>query len=221
MQLFDPGQIGINALAAFKAGREEREKANYKNALAGYAMNPSEEGLGALAQHNPEFVIGEKQRMAAAQQQQQTQQREQQREDLPIMGKLLGMAQDEPTYQRALAVARQYGLDVSQAPPQFDPEWVGGMRSLVTALADPEAMKGIAYELQMAGYKPGTPEFEQAARSVISNKYASEYVDEQGNLRRRSALNLGGGAVGPQPYDPNEWEEVGEAGVGNGPATFP
>lgn len=208
MQLFDPGQIGINALAAFKQGRQEREQRDYKNALGGYAMNPSEGGLAALAQHNPEFVIAERGRM----QQAQAAQAKQQREDLPIIGKLLGVAQDEPTYQRALAVARQYGLDVSQAPPQFDPEWVGGMRSMVAALSDPEAMKGIAYELQMAGYKPGTPEFEQAARSVISNKYASEYVDEQGNLRRRSGLNLGGGAAGPVPYDPNEWEEVEQGG---------
>lgn len=228
-QLFDPGQIGINILGAFKAGQQERQQREQRNALADYAMNPSQQGLAALAPHNPEFVIAERGRM----QQAEAAQQKQQREDLPIMGKLLGMAQDEPTYQRALAVARQYGLDVSQAPPQFDPEWVGGMRSLVTALSDPETMKGIAYELQMAGYEPGTPEFEEAARSVISNKYATEYVDAQGNVRRRSALNLAPQQGGPQPgtvedgyrfkggnpADPSSWEQVGGGG-GNVTATF-
>jgi hypothetical protein len=51
-----PDNIGTNALAAFDKGRERRITADY-------ARNPSEEGLNALAEYNPDFVMKQRQQM--------------------------------------------------------------------------------------------------------------------------------------------------------------
>ena len=62
----------------------------------------------------------------------------------------------------------------------------------------PDSISGVARELQDAGYQPGSPEFAQAMRDVINSKYASDYVDEAGNTRRRSALTLTPPQTAPQ-----------------------
>jgi len=47
---------------------------------------------------------------------------------------LISGAVDEPTYQQNLAQARARGFDVSQAPPNFDPNWVANAgRAVLTA----------------------------------------------------------------------------------------
>lgn len=217
--------IAGNALAAFRQGREDRRVSDAQNALAAYATNPNEQTLSGAAQYAPEFVIRERGRM----QDQQAQQRKQHQEQMVMMGRLLDHAQDPQTYAESLAAARQAGIDVSTVPQQYDPAWVDRQRLVVRAFNDDggERISGIARELVDAGYQPGTEEFNGAMRSVISNKYASEYVDDAGNTRRRSALNLEGPAqAGPQPgvvedgyrfkggnpADPSSWERVGQGG---------
>lgn len=102
---------------------------------------------------------------------------------------------------------------VQQHYGQFDPQLaqvpfqnremalvkLGKMGDYLKATQPKDKTSGIAQELLDAGYQPGTPEFETAMRGVINNKYASEYVDENGNTRRRSALSLGGA---PMPSAP-------------------
>ncbi len=54
--------IGGNALAAFKQGREERRQQDGQDAMAAYAQNPDDpNALNALAQFNPQFVVEQKQ----------------------------------------------------------------------------------------------------------------------------------------------------------------
>lgn len=191
--------IGATVMNGFRQGQQERFQRDWRNALAAYATNPSDESLNALAQYDPQFVMQQKQ----AQQQQLASQQKQHQEQIVLMGKLLDHAKDPATYQQALAAAKQYGLDVSRAPQQFDPAWVSQQRLIVHAFEKDggQAISGIARELIDAGYKPGTPEFQQAMAGVINNKYASEYVDEGGNTRRRSALNIGGGQQTPNVPD--------------------
>lgn len=196
-----------NALASgFQMGsqvRQQREEKEYRNALLQQRQQETDQRLA--------------ERQAAMAKEQQTKQQA----DAGTMRKLLMHAKTNP--QQALQAAQGMGIDVSRIPamdsPDFQP-WVDQQLFIADAIdkTDPEELKGIAYELEMAGYKPGTTEFEQAARSVISNKYASEYVDDAGNTRRRSALNL----ESPVAYDPNEWEEVEQGGPQAAPAaTFP
>lgn len=217
--MIDPNAIATNALAAFQMGRQEREHQDARRAFGDYASNPSEQGLNALAQFDPRFVMAERERQTQQQQSQQQQAREQQQ----IVARLINSVTDEATYQQALSAAQRLGLDTNGAPPNFDPQWVGEMKFLATAMQDRrDDLPGIADELVAAGFNPGTPEFIEAMRGVINNKYASEYVDEGGNIRRRSALALPSVQQGPQPgaiedgyrfkggnpADPNSWEQV-------------
>lgn len=144
--------------------------------------------MGIIAQHDPRLFMQLQQR-----DQQQAQQAQAAKVDqIKTIARLLDEARDEGSYQRGLAAARQLGMDVSSVPQSYDPAWVAQQRTLLSAFVDDDGTKlsGIARELVDAGYQPGTPQFNEAMRSVISNKYASDYVDDAGNVRRRSALNL-------------------------------
>ena len=101
------------------------------------------------------------------------------------LGRLLNHATDETTYQQSLAAAKQIGLDVSSAPPSFDPQWVGQQKLVLQAYEKDGGaqISGLARELSDAGYKPGTPEFQQAMATALRGKYAPQYTDQQGNVR--------------------------------------
>lgn len=188
--------IGSHIMNSFQAGQQQGREERGRNALAAYAMNPNEQTLGGIAPYDPKFVL--EQRQAQAQKAQA---------DLAKVAKLLEGVNDEGIYQQRLGMARNMGIDTSQAPANYDPKWVGETTAMFKLLTEkPEAISGIARELADAGYKPNTPEFQVAMRQVISNKYASEYVDEQGNTRRRSMLDLTGGGqqqTAPPPPPPS------------------
>ena len=192
-------------LSGFNTGREMKRQDGLNNALAGYLENPGNPGaLSEIARYDAPAAMQLQQRQAQqakAQAEAQAAQQQAGREQMLITGKLLNSAVDEGSYQQSLAAAKQYGIDVSKAPPQYDPAWVQQQRMIVDAFSKDEgqSISGIARELSDAGYKPGTPEFADAMRGVINNKYASEYVDDQGNTRRRSALNLGAQPPAPSP----------------------
>lgn len=61
--------VGQNALAAFERGRQQRQQQDARNAMAAFATNPDDEkALTALAPHNPEFVIQQRQQRMKAKQ---------------------------------------------------------------------------------------------------------------------------------------------------------
>lgn len=189
----------FNALLmeGFNTGRELKRQEGERNALAGL-VSGDESALGELARYNPQMAF----QVRGQQQTQQQAQLKAQREQMGLIAKLTSGVADEASYQQAIAAARSYGLDVANAPPTYDPQWVGQMNTIASALSDEERLPGIAQELQAAGFKPGTPEFQQGLIGIINNKYAAEYVDEQGNTRRRSALNIAppaGQTQQPQP----------------------
>lgn len=66
--------VGGGAFAAFQKGQEQRRADDGRNALTSYATNPNDETLNALAPHQPEFVMAQKQN-----QQKQAQEQEEQR----------------------------------------------------------------------------------------------------------------------------------------------
>lgn len=225
--LADAPNPGNAFLQGMEQGRERKRATEERNVLAEIATKwPSPNGstggimadprederqfnelITPLAKLNPQMAIKMRQQFYSDRQGQQEvaqKQNEAQQNRILTMGKLINQAVDEPSYQQSLAAARQMGMDVSSAPPQFDPNWIAQQRMIVGAFSKDggQQISGIARELQDAGYKPGTPEFAEAMRGVIQNKYASDYVDEQGNTRRRSALNLQGGASVMPPQTP-------------------
>lgn len=190
-----------NALAkGYQMGsamRERQEATERKNALAAYATDPSEQNFAGLAQAAPEFAIGERQRMDARRAQEAAERQRQ----MGVVRQLLAKAGQSPEgWAQAMSAAQSLGIDTSAIPQQYDPQWAQQQLFIMDALErDQDKLPGIAQELQAAGYQPGTPEFAAAMRQVINSKYASDYVDPQGNTRRRSVLDLPNPQGGPQP----------------------
>lgn len=94
----------------------------------------------------------------------------------------------EERKQRALLSVKENKLyTVGQGEKLVDPS-----SGRVVAEGAPKApdMPGIADELRAAGYVPGTPEYQTALVEVINGKYGRDYVDDKGNVRRSSPLNL-------------------------------
>jgi hypothetical protein len=175
---------------------------------------------------NALIALRERQEDRLAQQQQNEQAKAQQGERRANMGdvaKLFDGVTPE-NYGQRVALAQQMGVDVSGVPQQFDPAWIQQQQNVLRFFNDQgeQGISGIARELVDAGFQPGTDEFNQAMRGVIQNKYASEYVDEAGNTRRRSALQLPGaptaGEVIPPPPSGFVLDEGGPAQ--QAPATF-
>jgi hypothetical protein len=207
---------GNNALAMFGVGAQmgqnlvdRREQREQKNAL--------------LAQRQQQIDLQTRQQEQQAQQQQE----QERRADLPMLGKLLDYAQDEPTYQQARQVAQQYGIDVTGIPETFgDGAWVTQQRQIVGMMQTPqgqEALSTAGKQAQDAGYRPGTPEFTGAVRQIITAGMAQPYTGAQGETRLYTPNVFGGGGQvqGAQPYDPNEWEVVEEGGpASQAPAGF-
>jgi hypothetical protein len=92
------------------------------------------------------------------QQQAQTKQRGEQMQQL---GRLLNHATDETTYQQSLAAAKQIGLDVSSAPPSFDPNWVGQQKLVLQAYEKDggQALSNYGKIAVDEGFRPGTPQY--------------------------------------------------------------
>lgn len=117
----------------------------------------------------------------------QTKQAEADRKRLAQVADLLDNSTDETSYQRNLSVARQLGLPVDSAPPNFDPEFIKTQSAIARAVLnnDPE-LPLIAQELIAAGLQPGTPQFQAEAGRILKAKY---------DTSKTIAYQPGGGAV--------------------------
>jgi hypothetical protein len=164
------------------------------------------------------------QRQQQLDQQAQQAQQEQKRADLPMLGRLLGSIRDEPTYQQARQVATEYGIDISGAPPNYDPNWVSSQTQLVQMMSTPQgqaALSTAGKQAQDAGFTPGTPEFVSAVRNIITADVAQPYMGSQGETRLYQPDVFGGGQQA-QPFNPDEWEVVEEGGpASQAPGGFP
>lgn len=171
LQMPDIGQ-------AFQQGQEMRRQSDGRNALAAYAANPNEQSLNALSPYNPQFVVQTKRQDQQFQLEQQKLQQKTHGEQMQVLGKLIAPVKDEASYQQALAAARQGGLDVSTAPPSFDPAYIGRTKMLVDAY-NKDGGKAISAAGQQAldlGYQRDTPEFAQVVAQILEAGQARPYV---------------------------------------------
>jgi hypothetical protein len=164
---------GNNALGMFQLGaqiggqvRQQRDERRERNALTAYANDPTDANLGAIAEYNPEFVIRQRQGQAMAAREGESQRRDQ----LPVIGRILGTIKDEASYQQAIGMAQRYGIDVSDAPQSYDPAWVQSTRDFATAMGTPEGQQKVGTAGQQAldeGFQQGTPEFYKRTREIF------------------------------------------------------
>lgn len=199
-----PDIIG-NALNAFEQGKTARREEASRNALATLVQNPNDTAaMGQLAQADPGVAMQYQGHQAQIAKQRQ----EQQQQQVQMLGRLLNHATDETTYQQSLAAARQAGVDVSSAPPAFDPNWVNQQRLVLEAFSDPEKLTALMQNIQGAtGYRPGTPEFQEAMRKEMEAAHSKtipfvpgggvlSYNSATGAMRPLVVPNSGGYSAG-------------------------
>lgn len=131
-------QQGPNAgeafTAAFRQGQAQNQQNAERQAMAALVANPDDpRALQELARSNPQ---------AAMQYQEHQQQRtlaglEKHRENIVKGAQLIRQLQpkDQASWDQARAMAAQAGIDVSEVPPQFDPQYVQGIVSIADAFA--------------------------------------------------------------------------------------
>lgn len=238
------GQQQNNPLSLFQVGaqiggqlRQRQDEREERNALAAYATNPNEQTLAGVAPYNPGLVIQQR----GVQAQAQTQRAEQQRADLPTVAKLLDGVTDDASYQRTLAQARQYGINVDGAPPSYDPQWVQSTKQFVTAMQTPQGQEALSTAGKQAadmGLRPGTPEFNATVGQLVQASLAQPYTGAGGETRlyqpQIGGMQQAPAQTGPQPgavedgyrfkggnpSDPSSWEPVTGGGGSNVASNF-
>lgn len=111
-----------------------------------------------------------------------------QREKLSLVGQLLNGVRDQATYDQARATAQQNGLDVSNMPPQYDPNMVA--QKLQQALTVEEQL---AQVWKQKGYDLDVQKFGETQRSNRADEATArgQLGVSQGNLGlRRQELEL-------------------------------
>lgn len=119
-----------NALANGAAQiRQRRETATTRNALTNYLANPTDQAaFQGYAARDPRGAFQLRDEQVAQVRALRTDQQAMLRQ----AGDLLRNVRDEAGYQRALAAGRRAGIDITGAPPQFDPAF----REEIVAAAD-------------------------------------------------------------------------------------
>lgn len=141
------------------------------------------------------------------------------REQMLTMARLLDDSTDQASYDRSRAIAERMGIDVSQAPPSFDPEWVAQQRQIVREFVErPQEMTAFMREAEAAGVQPGTPEF----RAVFNRRYNSpRYYPLQPGGRLELDPSYSGSDAPPRGEPPPEltdedFEDGGPSPRGSG-----
>jgi hypothetical protein len=161
--------------------------------LADLAQQTQQMRHGEQAMQQRQAVIDEQR--ASREQQAQQQQLAQQREQAGMIARLTSNVRDEGSYQQARQAAQAYGIDISSAPANFDPEWVQTQNIIAeTFFRDgPDKLTTTAQELVEAGLEPGTPEFQRAMAQRISMKDSKVVNTTAGGMS---------GMLGPNGYQP-------------------
>jgi hypothetical protein len=177
LQYMNHGNNALNSLMQGvefgSAMRQQKQRQDRENAMDEayrgiYAGDPT--AVDRLAQTDPRLAISFRQDQQAQQQAQQKSDRDR----LAQAADLLDNSTDEVSYQRNLGVARQLGLDVSSAPPNFNPEFIATQSAIAKAVLgnDPE-LPLIGQEVVLRGFQPGTPEFQQEIGRILKAKYST------------------------------------------------
>lgn len=146
-------QQGPNAgdrfAAAFQQGMAQNAERAKRQAMAALLANPNDpKALEELGRMDPQAAM----QFRGQQQQAMQQQLEAHRDNIIKGAEILRQfnPQDQASYSQALALAQQAGIDVSQVPQQFDPQYVQGVMKLADTFAPQPVHNG-----QLVPFTPG------------------------------------------------------------------
>jgi len=193
--------------------------------LGGMQLRQTQDQRAQLMQQRQQQLDLERQKAEA---EQRATQLKQTRDNLTTTLQLLGTATDEASYQRNRQTAVQLGLDVSQIPPNFDPNWVKQSAAQAQALlgkVDQELTGNIkdfrfARSPEGGGFTGSFTNFQQYIHppSALTIPYNST-VSTGGGTGEVTATGPNGQKIRLNPQT-GQWEPMGGAG-GNASGGFP
>ena len=212
---------------SFQQGMAQRQEQQQRNALAALAMNPADpQAQSAAAQFAPQAVM-----QARAQQQQSVQQQLEAHRDNILKGaELIRQVQpkDQASWDQARALAAQAGIDISEVPAQFDPQYVQGITALADAFApektnpDPSSVREYQFAKQQ-GFTGSYTDFLQFVHppSPVTIPYGATVTQpgQHSGSGEITATGPGGQKLRLNPQT-NQWEPMGGAGS-NASGGFP
>lgn len=230
-----PAQIAAGVVPSIQAGFQAGAT---QGALSRFGTDP-QGAINALMPINPEMAVGlqdrrdrsqriaaeDARRVAAEQQAAMQKQLEEHRERITIGAKLIEQIQptDEAGWQKVRASLQQYGYDVSDIPPTFDPAYVDGVRQIGRAMGQEQKPDLVVIDGVAIDKRTGQPRFESPYPRIISGP---------GGIYEAPRIGIGRGGTGTAPPGrvvegsglPPGWtvidEDEGGAGP-SGPPTFP
>jgi hypothetical protein len=155
-------------MQAFEKGQQRKKEMAVDDALRALIANPNDpDAVNNLARHDPRAAMQVQQR----QQQSLQQKLEAERENILKGAQIIRQVQpkDQASWDMARNLASQMGMDVSQIPPQFDPQYVQGVVTLADTFAPPKAQdQPTSYEeYQRAQADPNYAKFLEERRGPL------------------------------------------------------
>jgi hypothetical protein len=214
--------VGNAFMQSFQQGQANRRESETQNALTQYALDPNNpEAMQGLAKYNPQMAIGLQERKR----QEAMRGLESHRENIIAGAKIFRQigVKDQASYDMARQMAQQVGIDLSEVPPQYDPQYVDGVVKIADALA-PEKQQGTAMQQNYEFLQRQDPNL---ANSYLRNQAeGAPLIASNGDgtftiiPRNMAQGQQGGPQGGPQPgmvedgyrfkggnpADPNAWE---------------
>lgn len=209
------GNAGDAFAGAFKQGMADNRQNMARSAMAALVANPKNvRALQALASVDPQ----------AAQQFQQQQQQaalaglDQHRDNIVKGAQLIRQMQpkDDASWQQVLQVAHQAGIDTSEVPPHFDPQYVQGVVQLADTFA-PQPNGQLVPFTDGGGVARMNPQTHQLETLVMPNPGGHPAGAPAGNIPQvhdqasYDAVPPGGQYLGP---DGHIRQKGGQAGSG-------
>lgn len=199
-----------NALAYFQFGnqigsqmRERQDRAEQvkreeagRNALAAYAVNPTDAGFATAVGYDPRSAIAMRSNVRddAKAEQEAGQKR------IEAIAKLFHGITPQ-NYRQRYGVAQQMGIDMTGVPEQFDPQWVSQTEQIFSFYAkNPAALSGAGKQAVDMGLEPGSPEYEATVRQLVEAQLAKPYLGSGGETRLYTP-HLGGAAPVAPPQE--------------------
>ena len=132
--MFSQPNAGATFAQAFQQGMAQNTERAKKAAMAALMADPNNtQAMNALAKLDPQSAMQFKSQQTEALQAQLGQHRDNIIKGAEILRQF--NPQDQASYSQALQAAQSVGIDVSQVPQQFDPQYVAGVVKLADTFA--------------------------------------------------------------------------------------
>lgn len=178
-------QLGAQFGTQLKQQRQDRA---FSNALTGIVANPEADAqqMTEWAKNLPGNQVAQLLQLQNQQRQQAVEGRQQQltqrRTGMGEVAKLFDGVTPE-NYGQRIATAQQLGVDVSNVPQQYDPQWIEQQKTVMQFLGTRQGQEALSTAGKIAadeGLPPGTPQYAARVREITEAEFFKTVPYEPG-----------------------------------------